>query len=214
MHQLRIFTHQLQVWYIDPANQGTIRDRQRRSRPRAPASRCPKTHRFCRPSQLAWPVTWPAETVMYDTGTASLHCQPDHDGDAGATALRPFWSSIVRGLRCRCPACGQGRLFGRFLKPVENCQVCNESYIAQRADDFPPYLVILLLGHILIPAILLLDHTLAPPLWAYMTFGSVFVAMLAAAMLQPAKGAVIAFQWVFRMQGFGATDSRTTSETG
>ena len=150
---------------------------------------------------------------MHDTGTASRDCHPDYGNDVDATAQRPVWPSILRGLRCRCPACGQGWLFGRFLKPVENCQVCNESYTAQRADDFPPYLVILLLGHILIPLIVLLDHVFAPPLWAYMTFGSVIVSMLAAGMLQPVKGAVIAYQWAFRMQGFGASDGRTTSET-
>jgi uncharacterized protein (DUF983 family) len=26
---------------------------------------------------------------------------------------------IGRGLRCRCPACGRGRLFGHFLKVVD-----------------------------------------------------------------------------------------------
>lgn len=120
-------------------------------------------------------------------------------------ALRPVWPAILRGILCKCPACGKGRLFGRFVKPVERCAVCKESYVAQQADDFPPYIVILLLGHILVPVIISVDQAFAPPLWMYATFGSAVIAGLAIAMLQPVKGAVIAYQWARRMHGFGAS---------
>jgi uncharacterized protein (DUF983 family) len=103
-----------------------------------------------------------------------------------------MWPAVLRGLRDRCPACGQGHLFGRFLKPVEHCHVCEESYAAQRAEDFPPYLVVLLLGHVLVPTVITIDKAFTPPLWIYTTFGSALVAVLAAALLQPVKGAVIA----------------------
>jgi uncharacterized protein (DUF983 family) len=150
------------------------------------------------------------EIVMRETGTA-LQFGHAQDG-AGPTqqisgrfgAPRPLWPAVLRGLRCRCPACGQGRLFGRFLKPVEICRVCKESYSGQRADDFPPYLVVLLLGHILVPTVIAVDRTFAPPLWLYMTFGSTLVALLAVALLQPVKGAVIAYQWACQMGGSDA----------
>jgi|GEM_PF-249719 len=119
---------------------------------------------------------------------------------------RPVWPAVLRGLRGRCPACGQGRLFGRFLKPVEHCHVCKESYVAQRADDFPPYLVVLLLGHILVPTVITIDKAFTPPLWIYTTFGSALVAVLAVALLQPVKGAVIAYQWAYQIDGFGISD--------
>lgn len=120
-------------------------------------------------------------------------------------APRPRWPAVLRGLRCRCPACGQGRLFGKFVKPVERCAVCKESYTAQQADDFPPYIVILLLGHILVPTIVAVDEAFAPPLWMYATFGSVIICLLVIAMLQPVKGAVIAYQWACRMHGFASS---------
>lgn len=155
---------------------------------------------------------------MRDIGAARRFSH--FEDDAGATrrisgrfgAPRPLWPAALRGLRCRCPACGQGRLFGSFLKPVENCQVCKESYSAQQADDFPPYLVVLLLGHILVPTVIAVDRAFAPPLWLYMTFGSAFVATVAVALLQPVKGAVIAYQWACRMGGFNVSDRSPEAE--
>ena len=127
-------------------------------------------------------------------------------------APRPLWPAVLRGLRCRCPACGQGRLFGKFVKPVDKCQVCKESYAAQRADDFPPYIVILLLGHILVPTILAVDRAFAPPLWVYMTFGSAQISIFAVGLLQPVKGVVIAYQWSYRMHDFGASVGTTVQK--
>ena len=126
------------------------------------------------------------------------------DGRPGAP--RALRQAMLRGLRGRCPACGEGRLFARFVKPVDACAVCGESYTAQRADDFPPYIVILLLGHILIPIVIVVDRAFAPALWLYMTFGSAIIAALAVSLLQPVKGAVIAYQWALWMHGFAPKD--------
>lgn len=138
--------------------------------------------------------------AMVRTGTSAAVAVVGRFG-----APRPRWPAVLRGLRCRCPACGQGRLFGRFVKPVEQCAVCKESYTAQQADDFPPYIVILLLGHILVPTIVAVDEAFAPPLWVYATVGSVIICLLVIAMLQPVKGAVIAYQWACRMHGFASS---------
>ena len=128
-------------------------------------------------------------------------------------APRPLRAALLRGLRCRCPACGRGKLFKSFVKPVDKCSVCKEIYIAQRADDFPPYIVILLLGHIVVPLVIAVDHAFVPPLWFYITFGSAFISGLAIALLQPVKGAVIAYQWSYRMDGFGASVGTATRTT-
>ena len=34
--------------------------------------------------------------------------------------------ALTRGALCRCPRCGEGRLFGKFLKVVDVCDVCGE----------------------------------------------------------------------------------------
>jgi uncharacterized protein (DUF983 family) len=62
----------------------------------------------------------------------------------------PLFRSIGRGLRHRCPNCGEGRLFGRYLKVEPHCQACSHELALYPADDGPAYLTILLVGHLII----------------------------------------------------------------
>src|SRR5689334_17605475 len=80
------------------------------------------------------------------------------------------WTAFVRGLHCRCPACGEGRMFGKYLKVVPACAVCGEELHHHRADDFPPYIVISIAGHILLSLALTIELAFAPPVWVTCTF--------------------------------------------
>lgn len=40
-------------------------------------------------------------------------------------ADRALWPAVLRGIRCRCPRCGEGHLYRRYLKVVERCEHCN-----------------------------------------------------------------------------------------
>lgn len=93
-------------------------------------------------------------------------------------------------------------MFGRFLKPVSACATCGEAWDVYRSDDFPAYIVILLLGHILVPLMIEVNHALAIPLGWQALLWPALAAILAVALIQPVKGAVIALQWSRRMQGF------------
>jgi len=115
---------------------------------------------------------------------------------------RDVWGSIKRGFRGRCPRCGEGKLFRAFLKVDNKCSVCDLDFTPHRADDLPAYLVIVIVGHIVVPTALLVETNYSPPVWmqlsAYLPF--TFVASLA--LLQPVKGAVVGIQWALRMHGF------------
>jgi uncharacterized protein (DUF983 family) len=102
----------------------------------------------------------------------------------------------------RCPHCGKGSLFSRGLRSVETCSVCHEDLTAQRADDFPSYLVILVLGHVLVPIVVGVNMAWDLPLGPQMIVWSVMAALIAVLMIRPAKGAVIGAQWALRMGGF------------
>jgi uncharacterized protein (DUF983 family) len=108
-----------------------------------------------------------------------------------------------RGLFCRCPNCGEGRLFRAFLKPVDSCEACGETLHHQRADDLPPYIVITIVGHVVVGGILLAEKyanwSIALHLWVWLPL----TVLLSLALMQPAKGAVIGLQWAMRMHGFG-----------
>jgi uncharacterized protein (DUF983 family) len=111
-------------------------------------------------------------------------------------------SAVRRGFSGRCPCCATGRMFRAFLKVRERCEVCGEELFHHRADDFPPYLVIVIVGHIVVSMILLVEIEFAPPLWLQMTLWPLVTMGLALALLQPVKGAVVALQWSLRMHGF------------
>ena len=65
---------------------------------------------------------------------------------------RDTWLAIRRGLRLRCPACGEGKLLRGYLTPAETCTACGEPTGEVRADDAPAWATILLVGHLVSPA--------------------------------------------------------------
>lgn len=121
---------------------------------------------------------------------------------------RPLWPAIRHGLTGRCPACGEGKLFARFLKPAPTCAQCGEALAGHQADDFPAYIVIILLGHILVPTMIEVNYLFSIPLGWQAAIWPTLTAILALAMIQPVKGGVIAYQWARRMHGF-ATRTRS-----
>lgn len=74
---------------------------------------------------------------------------------AMAEIAHPLFRSIGRGVAHRCPACGQGRLFRRYLKVADACATCEHPLKCYPADDGPAYLTILLVGHLIIAPLLL-----------------------------------------------------------
>ena len=115
---------------------------------------------------------------------------------------RDLWTAVNRGFRCRCPRCGEGRLFGAFLKVGTNCSVCGLDYTQHRADDLPAYLVIIIVGHIVVPTVLWVETNYSPALWLQLSIYLPFTFISSLLLLQPVKGVVVAFQWALRMHGF------------
>ncbi|HEV7250909.1 MAG TPA: DUF983 domain-containing protein [Shinella sp.] len=119
-----------------------------------------------------------------------------------APAERPLGRAIKRGMLNRCPACGTGRLFRSFLKPVDNCAACGEDYTHQRADDLPPYLVITIVGHIVVGGYMMTDLVWPLTTWQHLAIWTPITLILALLMMQPVKGGVIGLQWAAKMHGF------------
>jgi uncharacterized protein (DUF983 family) len=123
---------------------------------------------------------------------------PSTDAQSATTTTQ----AMQRGFLGRCPHCGKGRMFRAFLKVADNCPVCGEELHHQRADDFPAYVVIVIVGHILVPLVLMVETHLAPPYWVGMTLWPACVVVLSLALIQPVKGAIVAMQWALGMHGF------------
>jgi uncharacterized protein (DUF983 family) len=116
--------------------------------------------------------------------------------------------ALSRGFTMRCPNCGKGHLFGRFLKVVDHCSACGEVFRYHRADDFPAYLVIVIVGHILVPTALIVEVAYSWPLWLHALVWLPLTAIAAVGLLQPVKGAIVGMQWQMGMHGFAPGKER------
>jgi uncharacterized protein (DUF983 family) len=106
-----------------------------------------------------------------------------------------------RALLGHCPCCGQGKLMRSYLKQVENCAVCGESFGEIRADDAAPWLTIILVGHVFLPFAFMVDVDWMP-VWAAMAMWAACFALLALAILPRAKALFIAVLWQTRAPGY------------
>lgn len=127
--------------------------------------------------------------------TVQIHTAPADD-------TRRILPAIVHGLRCRCPKCGEGKLFRAYLKVNDRCPACGEELFHHKADDMPPYLSIIIVGHLLIGLMLHLEMTTTiQPIWYVVTMVPAAL-ILPLLMLPSIKGAVVGLQWANRMHGF------------
>jgi uncharacterized protein (DUF983 family) len=123
------------------------------------------------------------------------------------TPPRSVGTGIANGLRMRCPACGEGKLFASYLKVNEHCPSCGEELWHHRADDAPPYMVITIVGHIVVPLLLAVEMAVHPDLWIHLIIWLPMTLVLSLVLLPPVKGALIGYQWAIRMHGFDRDDS-------
>ncbi len=94
-------------------------------------------------------------------------------------------------------------MFRAYLKVNDRCSVCGTELFHQRADDAPPYVTILVVGHI-VGALMLATEEFAPDLpilYQALIWPSLTLA-LALVLLPSFKGALIGYQWALRMHGF------------
>ena len=108
-----------------------------------------------------------------------------------AADLPPVATMLKRGLRGRCPVCGQGRIFNGYLRVVDQCSECGTALGRVRADDAPPYFTIVIVGHVVIPLMLWLERAQTPPLWVHSAIFLPLTVGLALALIRPIKGATL-----------------------
>lgn len=124
---------------------------------------------------------------------------------------RSFLQGLIRGFRHRCPNCGEGRLFTRYLKVRPECEVCGHENGRYRADDAPPYFTIFIVGHLVIAPLLLF-----PWIWEanpVLVVGTVLplLAALTLALLPAVKGAVVGIHWAIDPRRDEAGPDRTAA---
>lgn len=103
---------------------------------------------------------------------------------------------LLHGLRGKCPNCGQGRLFKSYITQNQVCSICREDFSNIHADDGPPWLTILVSGHIMAPLII---YFVTHDIFSEFIETSILIimALLCVFIILPrAKGLFIAAIWI------------------
>lgn len=122
-----------------------------------------------------------------------MRWQPDRAGLTLPYTPPSFLAGVGRGIRNRCPVCGEGKVFRGFLAVVHECAVCGAPLGRLRADDAPPYVVIFLVGHLLVPVVFWVERHYEPPMWLHMAVWLPLFAVLCTLLLRPVKGGVVGY---------------------
>ena len=111
---------------------------------------------------------------------------------------------LWRGVRRKCPECGEGASFKGYLTQRDTCDCCGEELGKIRTDDGPAWLTILLVGHIvgfmMVEAYfnLGIDPSTGGILWPALAL------VMTAIMLPLVKGLWLALVWRLKAPGSGA----------
>jgi len=106
------------------------------------------------------------------------------------------------GLRCRCPRCGEGKLYDGFLKVTERCGVCDLKLAHEDAGDGPAVFIILIYGLVMAVTAAVIELNYEPPFWVH---ALIFVPLIlggSVLLLRPFKAVMIALQFKHRVAGF------------
>jgi uncharacterized protein (DUF983 family) len=107
--------------------------------------------------------------------------------------------SLLRGLAGRCPCCGQGRIYHRYLKVSPSCPSCGHDLAQYPSDDGPAYFTILLVGHLVVAPLLLFPFIWHAPTALVVPGVLIPLFALTLLVLPRVKGAVIGALYALRI---------------
>ena len=116
----------------------------------------------------------------------------------------PFYppvSPLLAALFCRCPRCGEGKLYDGVLTVAPTCTRCGLDLRAQDAGDGPAVFVVLILGGLTVGLAIIVEILFSPPLWVHAVLWPPLVIGGAILLLRPLKAALIALQYRHRQLG-------------
>jgi uncharacterized protein (DUF983 family) len=107
--------------------------------------------------------------------------------------------AMFRGLAGRCPNCGQGALFYRYLKVNPLCPACGHDLDRYPSDDGPAYFTILLTGHMVVIPLLLFPVIWKAPLALAIPGTLIPLAVFTLLFLPRVKGAVVGLLYALKV---------------
>jgi uncharacterized protein (DUF983 family) len=109
-------------------------------------------------------------------------------------------STLRTGLACRCPRCGEGKLFAGFLKLADGCDKCGLDYGFADPADGPAFFVMSGVGVIVTTVWAWWAIAAQPPIWLQLVLGMGAMIGGCLATLRPVKGWLVAEQFVHKAE--------------
>ena len=106
-------------------------------------------------------------------------------------------------IACRCPRCGQGRLFRNLLVVRDRCEVCGLDLRETDPGDGAAVGAIFVLGTVIVVLAFWVEFRFSPPLWLHAVLWPVVTVPLAVLIMRPAKAALVALQYRHRASEMG-----------
>ncbi len=108
---------------------------------------------------------------------------------------RAMVSPYRAGLACKCPRCGQGKLFSGFLTLRPRCAACGLDYAFIDSGDGPAVFIILLAGFVVVACALVVEVLYQPPFWLHALLWGPLILATTLLPLRPMKALLIALQF-------------------
>ena len=102
---------------------------------------------------------------------------------------------LKRGLAGRCPECGEGKLYRKYLKVESVCARCGHDLARYPADDGPAYFTILIVGHLVVAPLLVFPFIWQSSPMVVVPLTLIPLLLLTLALLPRIKGAFIGAMW-------------------
>jgi uncharacterized protein (DUF983 family) len=110
-------------------------------------------------------------------------------------ALPTVTQSALRGLACKCPRCGKGKLYAGFLTLRPNCDACGLDYAFIDAGDGPAIFIIMIAGAIVVGCALIVEVKYQPPYWLHAVLWLPLILATTLLPLRAMKSLLIALQF-------------------
>ncbi len=108
--------------------------------------------------------------------------------------------SALRGVACRCPRCGEGKLYAGFLTLAPRCEACGLDYAFIDVGDGAAVFMILLGGAIVVGCALIVEVKYQPPFWLHAALWIPLVLATTLLPLRSMKALLIALQFHHKAQ--------------
>jgi len=109
--------------------------------------------------------------------------------------LPSVFQSAMRGLACKCPRCGKGKLYVGFLTLRPACESCGLDYAFIDSGDGPAVFIIMIAGAIVVACALIVEIKYQPPFWLHAALWLPLILLTTLLPLRSMKALLIALQF-------------------